>query len=42
LIINVTLNKRTKEIVSGPEILTRGFIYVKDNTDLIKEIENYR
>ncbi|MDD2392069.1 MAG: ribonuclease J [Bacilli bacterium] len=39
LITIVTLNKKTKKIVSGPEILTRGFIFVKDNADLIKEIE---
>ena len=26
-------------MVSGPEILTRGFIYVKDHIDLIKEAE---
>ena len=39
MIISVTLNKQTKEIVSGPEILTRGFVYVKDSYDLIKEIK---
>ena len=37
VIVTVTLSKETKEILSGPEILTRGFIYVKDNIDLIKE-----
>ena len=35
LIISTTLNKQSKKIVAGPEILTRGFIYVKDSTDLI-------
>ena len=35
--ITVTLDKETKKILAGPEILTRGFIYVKDNTDLINE-----
>lgn len=40
MIISVTLNKQTKEILSGPEILTRGFIYVKDSYELIKEIKN--
>ena len=35
LIISTTLNKTTKKIISGPEILTRGFIYVKDSTELI-------
>jgi len=29
----------TKNILAGPEILTRGFIYVKENIDLIKEAE---
>ena len=37
VIVTVTLSKETKEILAGPEILTRGFIYVKDNIDLIKE-----
>ena len=43
LIISTTLNKKTKKIMSGPEILTRGFIYVKDSTEMIntmKEIVN--
>lgn len=39
MIISVTLNKQTKEILSGPEILTRGFIYVKDSYELLKEIK---
>lgn len=39
MIISVTLNKQTKEILSGPEILTRGFVYVKDSYELIKEIK---
>ena len=40
VIVTVTLDKQTKQILAGPEILTRGFIYVKDNTDLIKEAQN--
>lgn len=39
MIISITLNKKTKEILSGPEVLTRGFIYVKDSYDLIQEIK---
>ncbi len=38
MIISVTLNRKTKEILSGPEILTRGFVYVKDSHELLKEI----
>ena len=40
VIVAVTLDKQTKEILAGPEILTRGFVYVKDNIDLIKEAQN--
>ena len=39
VIVSVTLDKITKKVLAGPEILTRGFIYVKDNIDLIKEAE---
>lgn len=39
VIVSATIDHTTKEIISGPEILTRGFIYVKDNIDLIKEAE---
>ena len=39
IIVSTTINKKTKEIIAGPEILTRGFIYVKDNAALIKELE---
>ena len=37
VLVTATLDKKTKEILAGPEILTRGFIYVKDNMDLLKE-----
>lgn len=39
VIVTTTLDKPTKKVLAGPEILTRGFIYVKDNNDLIKEAE---
>ncbi len=38
VVVSVTLNKQTKKIISGPEILSRGFIYVKDNQELIKNL----
>ncbi len=37
VIISCTLDKNTKEVVGGPEILTRGFIYVKESQDLLEE-----
>jgi len=39
VIVSATLDRATKNVLAGPEILTRGFIYVKDNIDLIKEAE---
>lgn len=39
VVVSATIDKATKNILAGPEILTRGFIYVKDNIDLIKEAE---
>lgn len=35
IIISATLSKKTKELLAGPEILTRGFVYVKDSAELI-------
>lgn len=37
VIISCTLDHETKEILGGPEILTRGFIYVKESQDLLEE-----
>ena len=37
VIISCTLDKATKKIVGGPEILTRGFIFVKENQELLEE-----
>ena len=37
VIISCTLDKNSKKKVGGPEILTRGFIYVKESQDLLEE-----
>lgn len=39
VIISATLNKRDKTILIGPEIMTRGFIYDKESTEIIDEIK---
>lgn len=39
IIITATMNKKTKKILVGPEILTRGFIYVKDSTEIVNKIK---
>ena len=37
VIISCTLDKNTKKILGGPEILTRGFIYVKESQSFLEE-----
>ena len=39
LIISATLDKKDKHIILGPEIVTKGFIYTKDNEDMVEEIK---
>ena len=39
IIISATLEKKGKQILAGPEVLTRGFIYVKDSQDIINHIK---
>ena len=40
VIVSVTLDKTTKEILAGPEILTRGFVYVKESAELLEETQS--
>ena len=39
MIVSITTSKKTKKILSGPEILTRGFVYVKDSSELLNQIK---
>ena len=39
VIVSCTLDRTTKQVLAGPEILTRGFVYVKESGDLLKESE---
>ncbi len=39
VIISTILDKKTKKIISGPEIITRGFVYIKDSAELLNEIK---
>ena len=39
VLISATLSKATKELLVGPEVTTRGFIYVKDSKEMIGEIK---
>ena len=40
VIVTSTIDKQTKKILANPLIVTKGFVYVKENIDLIKEAEN--
>ena len=37
VLVNCAIDKNTKEIIHGPELLTRGFIYVKTSGELIEK-----
>jgi len=39
IIISATLSKKGKKLLAGPEILTRGFIYVRDSSEMIDTIK---
>jgi ribonuclease J len=38
LVISSLINKNTNILIEKPKILTRGFVFVKDNIDLINSI----
>jgi len=40
VIVNANIDKATRAIINKPNIITKGFIYVKENIDIIKESEN--
>ncbi|MDM5189451.1 ribonuclease J [Bacillus sp. DX4.1] len=38
LVIVITLSKRDGKIISGPDTISRGFVYVRDSEDFLKKI----
>lgn len=40
VLVVAIIDKHTKEVLSGPEIVTKGFVYLKDDIDLIKEAKS--
>ncbi len=39
IVINATVDFENEMLISKPEIITKGFVYVKENSKLIEEIE---
>ncbi len=39
VLISATLSKKGKKVLYGPEVITRGFIYVKDSQEMIEDIK---
>ncbi len=39
VLISATISKKDKVLLVGPEVTTRGFIYVKDSREMIEEIK---
>ncbi len=39
VVVSSTLSKKDKEIIIEPDVVTRGFIYAKDNAEIIDEIK---
>ena len=39
IIVTVTMDEVTGEVVSGPEIVSRGFVYVKESEQLIRDVK---
>lgn len=40
VIVDVNIDKENRSIINKPNVVTKGFIYVKENIDIIKEAEN--
>ena len=38
IIIAIAVDRLTREIISGPDVVTRGFIYVRESEELIRDI----
>ena len=40
VLISAVVDKKQKVLLVGPEVTTRGFIYIKDSADLIREMKS--
>ena len=40
IIIVLTMNSATGEVVAGPDVISRGFVYVRESENLMDEVKN--
>ena len=40
IVVTVAIDSFTREVVSGPEIVSRGFVYVKESDELMHALDN--
>jgi ribonuclease J len=40
VVVVVALDEASKEIIEGPDIISRGFVYMRDAEDLIEEAKS--
>jgi ribonuclease J len=40
VVVVVALDEASDEIIEGPDIISRGFVYMRDAEDLIEEAKN--
>ncbi len=40
IIVVITLDRKTAKVIAGPDIVTRGFVYVRESESLMEEIKD--
>ena len=41
IIIVMAMDNQTGEIVSGPDVISRGFVYVRGSENLMEEVKSF-
>ena len=40
MVVSITFDRHTQELLAGPELVSRGFVYVKENQDIIENAKD--
>ena len=41
IVIVMTMDSQTGEIISGPDVISRGFVYVRESENLMEQVKSY-